>query len=358
MAAWWGGALAMASGQRHKSDKDERLTMASLAKSLDKKLRLIAEGKYTPKHFILADAKDPDMGSGVPSAGAIDPARPAGPFHSMQAFNSSVHDIIQHGVIDIMLASVATIETVTAEGAFKRTHVTAAIRANDATDVWRPRGSSYTQEMSRPFRTARPAFIRRFVDLGLYSVTFNNNLDRDHASLEAYSAFREEAVKHKFRHFLEVFNPNAPQGLSVEQIPAFVNDCILRCLAGQARVERPLFLKIPFNGRRWMEELAGHDTSLVVGILGGSGGTTRDTLELLHQGEKSGAKVALFGRKIKMAENPRALLGCFRPVIERDMTPAEGVKAYHAALAKMKILPQRTLADDLRITEAVLKDGQ
>jgi len=37
---------------------------------------------------------------------------------------------------------------------------------------------------------------------------------------------------------------------------------------------------------------------LVVGLLGGSSGTTRDTFELLSQGEKAGARVALFGRKL------------------------------------------------------------
>ncbi len=327
-------------------------------KSLDKKLKAIADGKYMPKHFIVADAKDPDMGSGVPATGPVDLARPDGPFHTVQNFNESVCDVISHGVVDIMLASVSTIETVTAEGAFRKSAITPAIRANEATDVWRPRGSGYANEMSRPFRTANLQYIRKFVDLGLYSVTFNNDLTHDHASLEAYQAFRDAAVKHKFRHFLEVFNPNAPQGLSKEQVPGFVNDCILRCLAGQARVEKPIFLKIPFNGRRWMEELAGHDSSLVVGILGGSGGTTRDTFELLHQGEKSGAKVALFGRKIKLAESPLDLIALFRPVLESDLTPAEAVKKYHSILAKKKLTPVRSLEVDLKITESVLEGSR
>jgi hypothetical protein len=324
-------------------------------KSLDTKLKLIASGKYAPRHFIIADAKDPDMGSGVPATGPVDPAKPDGPFHTIQDFNASVRDVIDHGVVDIVLASVTTIETVSAAGAFRKSKVTPAIRANEATDVWRPRGSNYASQMSRPFRTANLGYIKKFVDLGLYSVTFNNDLDHDHASLEAYTRFREDAVKHKVRHFLEVFNPNAPQGVLQAHIPAFVNDCILRCLAGQARVEKPVFLKIPFNGRRAMEELAGHDSSLVVGILGGSGGTTRDTFELLQQGQASGAKVALFGRKIKMAESPRELLNLFRPVIEGDIAPAEAVKSYHATLARNKLRPVRDLESDSRITESVLQ---
>jgi hypothetical protein len=204
----------------------------------------------------------------------------------------------------------------------------------------------------------RGRFVRKFADLGLYSVTFNNDLDHDCASLQAYTQFRNEAVKHRFRHFLEVFNPNAPQGLAKENIPAFVNDCILRCLSGQVLAEKPVFLKIPFNGRKWLEELAGHDSSLVVGVLGGSGGTARDTFELLHQAEKSGAKVALFGRKIKLAESPLDLLALFRPVLERNVTPAEAVKAYHAVLAKKKLKPVRSLDDDQVITEAVLEGAR
>ena len=45
-------------------------------------------------------------------------------------------------------------------------------------------------------------------DLGLYSVTFNNDLDADIASLEDFTAFRSDARANRFRYFLEVFNPN------------------------------------------------------------------------------------------------------------------------------------------------------
>ena len=104
-----------------------------------------------------------------------------------------------------------------------------------------------------------------------------------------------------------------------------------------------------------MEELASHDPALVIGILGGSAGTTRDCFELLSQGEKSGARVALFGRKINLAESPLDLVALFRPVLERKVTPAEAVKSYHATLAKKKLKPKRALDDDLKITEAVLE---
>jgi hypothetical protein len=324
-------------------------------KSLEQKLKLISEGKYTPKQFIVADAKDPDMSGGIGAAGPVNPSEPNGPYRTKQQFYSSIREIVRSGAVDIMLTSVSTLEAIDALGTYKDSHVTPAIRANDTTDIWRPRNGLLSSEPSRPFRSANLEYLKGLCDFGLYSVTFNNILDRDYASAEAYAKFRDEAVKHKFRHFLEVFNPNAPQGLSAEQIPAFVNDCILRILAGQSKSEKPLFLKIPFNGRKAMEELAGHDSSLVVGILGGSGGTTRDTFELLHQAEKSGAKVALFGRKINLAESPLDLLAMFRPVIERDLTPEAAVKEYHARLAAKSLKPVRTLEDDQAITEPVLE---
>ena len=324
-------------------------------KSLDAKLKRITSGKYKPIDFILADAKDPEMSAGVSSPGPKDLLDESKGTHNVETFRQSIVDVVKQGVVDIMLVAASSLEAIAAKGTFKKSHVTPAIRANDATDIWRARGSNYAQEFARPFRTANLHHCKKFSDLGLYSVTFNNDLSADYAHLEAYNEFRAEASKLKFRHFLEFFNPNAPKNLSPEQIPDFVNDNILRCVAGMTKADRPLFLKIPFNGRRAMEDLAGYDTELVVGILGGGSGTTRDCLELIHQGEKSGARVALFGRKIKLAESPLDLLSLFRPVIERDITPEEAVKQYHAILAKKKLRPVRSLEDDQKITESVLE---
>jgi hypothetical protein len=324
-------------------------------KSLDAKLKRITSGTYKPSDFIVADAKDPEMSAGVSSPGPRDLHDESKGFHNVASFRQSIIDVVEQGVVDIMLVAASSLEAVSAKGTFKKSHVTPAIRANDATDIWRARGSSYAREFARPFRTANLAHCKKFSDLGLYSVTFNNDLSADYAHLEAYNQFREDAVKHKFRHFLEVFNPNAPKNLTPKDMPFFVNDNILRCVAGMTKADRPLFLKIPFNGRRAMEELASYDTELVVGILGGGGGTTRDCLELIHQGEKSGARVALFGRKIKLAESPLDLLSFFRPVIERVLTPAEAVKAYHGVLANKKLKPSRSLEDDQMITESVLE---
>ena len=143
--------------------------------------------------------------------------------------------------------------------------------------------------------------------------------------------------------------------MSREQTGEFVNDCILRCLAGVNQQDRPQFLKIPFNGPKAMEELAGFDSTLVVGVLGGGAGTTRDTFELLHQAERYGARVALFGRKINLAEQPLALVALMRQVVDGALSPEEAVKAYHGELQKAAIHPPPSLEEDRVVTEAVLK---
>ncbi len=327
-------------------------------KSLDQKLQAIQQGAYTADHFILADAKDADMAWGVVAPGPVRPEDGAPPGRLLRTrpmFLEAMRAIVRQGEVDVMLASASNGERLAREGLFSDAPVTLAIRANDTTDIWLPRAAGYRHEPSRPFRTASLERVRPFCDLGLYSITFNNRLDTDLLSLEAYARFRAEAAKLGLRHFLEVFNPNAPAGLAHEDLPHFVNDAIARALAGVTEAERPLFLKVAYNGPRALEELAGHDPSLVVGVLGGAAGTTRDTYELLAQAERHGARVALFGRKINVAESPLDLVALMRPVLRRELSPEAAVRAYHAALEKKGVRPARALADDLQITEGVLQ---
>ena len=133
-----------------------------------------------------------------------------------------------------------------------------------------------------PFRTARLHHARRLAALGLYAVTFYNDRDLDVATSEAYGRFRQQAEEAGMAHFLEVFNPAFPIDTGSAELGAFVNDAIVRCLAGVARPEAPLFLKMQFNGARAMEELAAYDpANLIVGVLGGAAGTTRIPLNWL-----------------------------------------------------------------------------
>ncbi len=181
--------------------------------------------------------------------------------------------------------------------------------------------------------------------MGLYSITLNNDATLDRASLETYRAFREEALEKGFRHFLEMFVPNAPVNL-IKDVPRFVNDSIVRLLAGTGSATRPLFLKIPYFGPAAMEQLASYDSSLVVGILGGSAGTTFDAFQMLWEAKKYGARAALFGRKINSAEHQLSFVEQLRTLADGDSTPPEAVKAYHGALQKLGISPLRSMADD------------
>jgi hypothetical protein len=171
--------------------------------------------------------------------------------------------------------------------------------------------------------------------------------------METYKAFRLEAEKKHFSHFLEVFHPNVPasvHGIAPEKIPYFVNDHIVRLLAGVTSSARPRFLKIPYAGPGPLEELCGYDSSLVVGILGGSAGTTHDAFALIHEAKRYGARVALFGRKINASEHQLTFIQCLRLVADDQILPAEAVRAYHGALHALGISPRRSIDDDLKLT--------
>lgn len=328
-------------------------------KSLDAKLNNIRDGSDDPSNFIIADAKDGDMAFGLAAPG---PRRDAsGQLTEVPKtrgeYLAAMRQMVESGTVDVMLTSASNGQVLAEDGLFAASPVTLAVRVNDTSDIWLARGATYAKKPSRPFRSARLSAVRRFADLGLYSLTFVNDLKRDLASLEAYRAFREEADAMGMRHFLEVFNPNVDIGLEGDELGHYVGDMILKALAGTTREERPLFLKIAFNGARSLSELAVYDPELVVGILGGSKGTTRDTFELVHQAYEAGARVALFGRKINLAESPVELVRLMRSVAEVRRSPTEAVRDYHEHLETVGLAPDRKLKDDLKISDPLLEDG-
>lgn len=289
---------------------------------------------------------------------------------TLAEYREQIRQIIQQGLVDIMLMSASTCEQLAIrEKLFVNSHITPAARANDASDVFAIRGNRYINQPAQPFRTATidqlqcgqvdcaPHERQLGATLGLYSVTFNNRLDDDLLTLEQYKQFRGECERTGFRHFLEVFDPNAPQGLSGEEVPGFINDAIARTLAGVPAAGRPLFLKVVYHGPRAMEELVTYDPHLVVGILGGGAGTTYDAFKLIAEAQKYGARVALFGRKINNAECQLAFVEFLRHIVDGVITPEEAVRAYHGVLQRLGIKPQRSLADDLQLQTAVMSYG-
>jgi hypothetical protein len=335
-----------------------------MEKSLDRKLAAI-HADPNCREFILADAKDADMALGLGAPG-LSPEMHAGEvqFKTLEEYREQMRLIARSALVDIMLMSASSNHALTIrERLFDALPVTPAVRANDTTDIHLARGGTYHQAPSRPFRTASLDHIQcghlqcaaeeraLGADLGLYSVTFNNDLERDLATLERFHAFREEAESKRFRYFLEVFDPNVPGAIAPEVLPHYINDMITRMLAGVGPTGRPLFLKMVYHGPKAMEELVRFDPHLVVGILGGSSGTTRDAFQLLHDAQKYGAKVALFGRKINHAENQLAFVHFLRLIVESQIGPIEAVKAYHAVLSKLGLRPHRSLDDDLKLTD-------
>ncbi len=340
-----------------------------MEKTLDKKLAEIHADTGSTA-FILADAKDADMAFGIAAPGRS-PEHADGEFRTLAEYREHIRANVRQGLLDIMLMSVSTNEILTIrERIFDGSPITPAVRANDTTDIHVARGSVFPNQPSRPFRTALldhamcgrlggDEFERHVgANLGLYSVTFNNHVEVDARTLEAYRDFRIEAERKGFRHFLEVFDPNAPVNpVPDEKIGAFLNDLIVRTLAGVASPGRPVFLKIPYHGPKFMEELAGYDPHLVPGILGGSAGTTYDAFKLLEDARDHGARAALFGRKINNAEHQLSFIQFLRWIADGEATAEQAVPAYHGVLQGLGIRPHRPLDEDMQLTNQAIGYG-
>ena len=343
-------------------------------KSFDAKLaRILADPGCSD--FILADAKDADMAFGLAAPG-LTPGGVAGrgPFRSIHEYRESIRELVAEGLVDIMLMSASTSEVLAIdEGLFDESPVTPAVRMNDTTDIWLATGTGgYARQPALPFATTTIAQARwgssrdredapaggpyPGANLGLFSITLNDEAGLDRDMLAAYREFRLEAEREGFRHFLEVFYPNAPGAVAGKPFDArpanvarFLADHVVRALAGVPRAGRPAFLKIPYLGPEVMEQLAAYDRTLVVGVLGGGAGTTHDAFALVADAKRHGARVALFGRKINAAEHQPTFVRHLRLVADGQLAADEAVRAYHAALAKLGLRPHRSLQDDLAL---------
>ena len=342
-----------------------------MQKTLDQKLTRIHADPRGAKDFILADAKDADMALGIGATGKSPEAHAGeGRFRSLQEYRDQITAIVEQGLVDIMLMSAHTNEILSIQKRlFEKSAVTPAARANDTTDIHVRRGGRSPGPPAPPFRTATLDHIqcghldctpqeRAFgADLGLYSITYQNDNVIDREALERYKEFRLEAERKGFRHFLEVFDPNLPDTVAPDNLAGFINDAIVRTLGGVTSKGRPLFLKMVYHGPQAMEELVSYDPHLVVGILGGSAGTTYDAFKLLSEAKKYGGRVALFGRKINNAENQLAFVRFLRWIADGEISPEEAVKAYHGVLQQLGVKPHRSLEEDMTLQTGVMSYG-
>jgi hypothetical protein len=229
-------------------------------KTLDAKLARIHADPHGARDFILADAKDADMAMGLLATGSAWDGGRDRP-RSLAEYREQMREIARQELVDILLMSASSHDLLgVEERLFDHSPVTVAVRANDTTDIHLARGGCYPRAHSAPFRSATIEQLQcgrvacsdeerqRGCSLGLYSVTLNNHPEADLRTLEAYRDFRIEAEQKGFRHFLEVFDPNVPRAMQPERVGDFVNDQIVRLLAGVPRSGRPLFLKIAYPG--------------------------------------------------------------------------------------------------------------
>ena len=275
-------------------------------------------------------------------------------FRTLEEYRDQMRLITRQGLVDIMLMSASSNHALTIrERLFDDSPVTPAVRANDTTDIHLARGSTY-RAASRRVRSARrasttssaatsiarPRSGRSGANLGLYSVTFNNDLEHDLRDAGAVPRVPRRGRAQGF--------PLLPRGLRPERHGrgrrrglAAVHQRHDHADAGGGRPGGPAAVPQDRLSRPEGAGRAGPVTtrSLVVGILGGSAGTTRDAFQLLHDAQKYGAKVALFGRKINNAENQLAFVQFLRLIVEGQVGPVDAVKAYHAVLGQAGTAP-------------------
>ena len=108
----------------------------SMHNRLTEKLLRIRSGAYSPSDFIIADAKDAEMGGGIGALGTVRLAdgteRPA----TSSDYRHAMTEMMASGLVDIMLTSISSAEALADNGAYDASDVTQAIRLNDATDIW------------------------------------------------------------------------------------------------------------------------------------------------------------------------------------------------------------------------------
>ena len=106
-----------------------------IATTLTTKLDNIKSGRYQPTDFIIADAKDGDMAFGIAAPGPV-AASPSGSAYKSRAdYLDAMKAMAHSGLIDILLMSASSAETLQQDKLFSESSITPAVRLNDTTAV-------------------------------------------------------------------------------------------------------------------------------------------------------------------------------------------------------------------------------
>ena len=199
--------------------------------------------------------------------------------------------------------------------------------------------------------TARPRSGPSGPNLGLYSVTFNNDLAHDLRHARAVPRVPRGGRAQGVPLLPRSLRPQRPgRRRPRRSCPRYINDMIARMLAGVAPAGRPLFLKIVYHGPKAMEELVRYDPHLVVGILGGSAGHDPRRLPA----PRRRPEVRGQGRPLRPQDQQRREPARLRPVPPPDRRrrdrPGRGGQGVSRRPRQARAsAPQRPLEDDLKL---------
>jgi hypothetical protein len=123
-----------------------------MKKSLDEKLARIHADPRGAKDFILADAKDADMALGLGATGRSPEAHNGEVrYRSLQKYRDQIEQIVEQGLVDIMLMSAHTNEILTIQKRiFDQTHVTPAAPQPGAGGAAIPHGDTRSHPVRAP----------------------------------------------------------------------------------------------------------------------------------------------------------------------------------------------------------------
>ena len=310
----------------------------------DRIFEKLADSSKSSQKPIFVFAADPLASVGVQGLGQVKDPTPH--YRTHPEFLQLLRDITADGHIDGLLMTPSDGERLAkGERLFDRTHVTPIVRMNAETGIWNPRYGSYRQNYSMPFQTAQIEDARYCeslvgtatacqVQLGLYSITLNNDVAADERMLNAYLSFAREVGRTPgFAHILEVFLPNVNlPGMDAEKRGRYTADSIVRTMNYLTRAQKPLFIKTAYTTKEVWSELTQFDPTLVIGALGGPRQSARATLNLAHDVVTHGGKVILFGRAVFMEDDPREICRCLRAVLDGDMGPDDAHAEYTQVL--------------------------